>query len=417
MPSKARLIAQMMSHQTDKIVDGFIPDLAITEVFTVSDLAARDALTVQTGDIAKVTDLEQIYIFNGSSWVELSSATDVEKLISESQETSFVYTSPSGGESFVNEDDSNTQIKYDVGLVSVYKNGVRLVSGENFTASNGFTVELNTNLVGNDVVEVVSIPDGVFYSTVRSTFVYSASSGEVSVTQDDSANSVEYTVGFVDVYKNGLKLVEGEDFSATTGTSITGLTALTSSDTIEIVALAVPSGSQQARSVFVFTASGGETNITQDDSSNSISYTAGLENVYKNGLRLIEGVDYTASTGSSISFTNALVVDDVIEVVALPSVSIYDVASKNHTHAVSELFDVDLTSLEDGSALVYNAVTKKWEVGIAGGAVEEVFYENSTTLSTNYTITSGYNAMTAGPITIEDGVTVTVPPGSVWTIV
>jgi len=35
----------------------------------------------------------------------------------------------------------------------------------------------------------------------------------------------------------------------------------------------------------------------------------------------------------------------------------------------------------------------------------------------NYTITSGKNAMSAGPITIDTGVAVTVPTGSVWTIV
>jgi hypothetical protein len=35
----------------------------------------------------------------------------------------------------------------------------------------------------------------------------------------------------------------------------------------------------------------------------------------------------------------------------------------------------------------------------------------------NYTITTNYNAMSAGPITINSGVVVTVPSGSVWTIV
>jgi hypothetical protein len=44
-------------------------------------------------------------------------------------------------------------------------------------------------------------------------------------------------------------------------------------------------------------------------------------------------------------------------------------------------------------------------------------YENSATISANYTIGSGNNAMSAGPITVSSGVTVTVPTGSVWTIV
>lgn len=45
------------------------------------------------------------------------------------------------------------------------------------------------------------------------------------------------------------------------------------------------------------------------------------------------------------------------------------------------------------------------------------FYENTTTISINYTITTGNNAMTAGPVTINSGVTVTVPVGSYWTVV
>ena len=46
-----------------------------------------------------------------------------------------------------------------------------------------------------------------------------------------------------------------------------------------------------------------------------------------------------------------------------------------------------------------------------------MFFENSNVLGTNYTITSGKNAGSFGPIIIADGVTVTVPTGSVWSIV
>ena len=45
------------------------------------------------------------------------------------------------------------------------------------------------------------------------------------------------------------------------------------------------------------------------------------------------------------------------------------------------------------------------------------FYENNTTVSSDYTITNGRNAMAAGPITIASGVTVTVGSGETLTIV
>lgn len=55
--------------------------------------------------------------------------------------------------------------------------------------------------------------------------------------------------------------------------------------------------------------------------------------------------------------------------------------------------------------------------GAKGGGTDKVFFENDVTITTDYTITTNKNAVTAGPITVNSGVTVTVPTGSVWTIV
>ena len=54
--------------------------------------------------------------------------------------------------------------------------------------------------------------------------------------------------------------------------------------------------------------------------------------------------------------------------------------------------------------------------GARGAGSDDVFYENSQVVTASYTITSGKNAMTTGDITINDGVTVTVPSGSRWVI-
>jgi hypothetical protein len=50
-------------------------------------------------------------------------------------------------------------------------------------------------------------------------------------------------------------------------------------------------------------------------------------------------------------------------------------------------------------------------------SVTGAIIENAQTISSNYTITSTKNALSAGQITINSGVTVTVPSGSTWTIV
>ncbi len=54
---------------------------------------------------------------------------------------------------------------------------------------------------------------------------------------------------------------------------------------------------------------------------------------------------------------------------------------------------------------------------LLGGGSDLVFFENGTSVNTNYTITAGKNAVSSGPITISNSVTVTVPSGSVWVVV
>jgi hypothetical protein len=55
--------------------------------------------------------------------------------------------------------------------------------------------------------------------------------------------------------------------------------------------------------------------------------------------------------------------------------------------------------------------------GATGGGSDDVFYENGQTVTTNYTLSTNKNAVTAGPITVNSGVTVTIPSGSSWVVV
>jgi len=59
--------------------------------------------------------------------------------------------------------------------------------------------------------------------------------------------------------------------------------------------------------------------------------------------------------------------------------------------------------------------------GATGGGSDKVFFENAQTVTTNYTIGDTFgaacNAMAAGPISINSGVTVTINSGEVLTIV
>lgn len=66
-----------------------------------------------------------------------------------------------------------------------------------------------------------------------------------------------------------------------------------------------------------------------------------------------------------------------------------------------------------------SAAGVKWAAAAAGGSniTTKGMWENALTISSNYTIASGNSAMSAGPITIASGVSVTVPSGSRWVVV
>jgi hypothetical protein len=55
--------------------------------------------------------------------------------------------------------------------------------------------------------------------------------------------------------------------------------------------------------------------------------------------------------------------------------------------------------------------------GAVGGGSDRVFMENDQIITTDYTITTNKNAITAGPVTINSSITVTIPSGSFWSIV
>lgn len=95
--------------------------------------------------------------------------------------------------------------------------------------------------------------------------------------------------------------------------------------------------------------------------------------------------------------------------------------SASPTGSASGEFWVDS---DDSSLYVWNGTS--WDVvsatsatggGATGGGTDQVFYENDTIVSADYTITSGKNAGSFGPIEISASVTVEIPSGSVWTIV
>jgi len=121
---------------------------------------------------------------------------------------------------------------YTVGYLDVYRNGVRLVRSEDYTATNGTTFTLTVAAQNGDIVEAVAHKVYPLVSTVaRVTTAITATSGQTTFT-----SSGGYTLNYVDVYLNGVKLIINDDFTAANGSTIVLAEGAVAGDIIEIVA-------------------------------------------------------------------------------------------------------------------------------------------------------------------------------------
>ena len=153
---------------------------------------------------------------------------------------------------------------------------------------------------------------------------------------------------------------------------------------------------------------------------------------YNSTLGQYEGFNTTASSASLLSLSNTtltalattdgphgLVTGDYVTITGCTP------AAYNGTFSVTVTGDTTFTytMLTDplGSATVVGTYTIGTWTSIGGGATgggnNQVFVENDQTVTVNYTIPSTKNAMSAGPITVNAGITVTVSTGSTWVIV
>jgi hypothetical protein len=130
-----------------------------------------------------------------------------------------------------------------------------------------------------------------------------------------------------------------------------------------------------------------ETIATAGQTSFSASYTVGFLDVYLNGVKLLAG-DYVATSGSTVVLVSPAAANDEVVIVAYGTFS--------SANAVAKTGDTMTAPLK-----------------ITG----QPFFENGQEVTSDYSISANCNAMSAGAITINSGVTVTVPVGSNWVVV
>jgi len=138
------------------------------------------------------------------------------------------------------------------------------------------------------------------------------------------------------------------------------------------------------------------------------------------GGATVSSGDVTVSTGNAFLSTGKMAIGATSSAVKLSIVSTDSVlipvgtTAQRPTGATGYIRFNSTNSLFEG----YNGTA--WGSlggGATGGAGNQVFIENDQTVTTDYTVTSNKNAGSFGPITVDTGITVTIPTGSTWSIV
>ena len=132
-----------------------------------------------------------------------------------------------------------------------------------------------------------------------------------------------------------------------------------------------------------------------DDNSVSLVYDVGYEAVYRNGVLLSRGNDYTATNGTTVTLIDATIAGDIIEILANQLVPLTDAISKGQFTAKGALLSATaastpgvLTVGSNDQVLTADSTTStglKWATPAAGGKVLQVV---STTKTDTFTTTS-----------------------------
>jgi len=177
-----------------------------------------------------------------------------------------------------------------------------------------------------------------------SRWVKTVTGGQTSLSgNDDNSVALSYTPGIEEVYLNGVKLIRGSDYIASSGSVISNLEPLIANSVVEVISY---SGfelantytktevdnlvqKQQVRWTEVAPVGSSITTLSGvDDYSNTLAYTPGTEQVFINGILIARGIDYTATNGTSVVLGTALVPGDIIEIMGNSTFSVANTYTK-----------------------------------------------------------------------------------------
>ena len=326
--------------------------------------------------------------------------------------------------------------------VSASTGGVTISS----TGVTGLTAGTNISLSGGSgSVTVNTVNDPTFSTSTTTPLVFGGTTASSSLTLQSTTgvgttDSILFKVGnngattAMSISSSGTVLIGTLNLTNPLGTGYggTGLTSFSASG-------AVYATSTSALTTGTLPVTGGGTGFASY-TNGDILYANGTTSLAKlaagtNGyvLTMVGGIPaWAASTGGVTSFQTSLSgltpsTSTTGAVTLAGTLGATSGGTGQTTYATGDILYASatntlskLTAGTNGYVLTLAGGVPSWAAaaaGATGGGTDKVFWENDQTVTTSYTITAGKNAGTFGPISVNSGVTVTVPSGSTWSIV
>ena len=149
--------------------------------------------------------------------------------------TEYLFKPTSDTTVFSGTDENGLVLDYSSGEEDVYLNGVKLISVDDYTATNTSAITLGANAVNVDTVQIVKISGS---STVLE-YQYTVTANQTSFTgTDDNSAVLNYTPGREQVFLNGIKLIAVDDYARPNSSHIVLSANAVATDVLETVVFA-----------------------------------------------------------------------------------------------------------------------------------------------------------------------------------
>ena len=339
---------------TSDIVSGEIAIDTSAQLLYINDNGSIKTIGDGTGSSGTVTEAFKTIAISGQSDVVADSATDTLTLVAG---TGMTLTTNASGDSITFASSGSTQNLFETIAVSGQSNVVADSATDTLTLVAGTGMTITTDASGDSITfassgstqnlfETIAVSgqSNVVADSATDTLTLVAGTG-MTITTDASGDSItfastgSYTNSDVDTHLN-------------TGTASTNeILSWTGSDYDWVAQGTSPAVFQYTNAgmtEYEYSAIANQTIFSGSDSNSAtLLYEAGSIMVFLNGVLQDDGVDYTATNGTSVVFSTALSAGDEVRIIAI--------SSNSSVHDPSKLDAITTVNGQAAYSLTYNS--------------------------------------------------------------